>query len=179
MHQAREKLFVFFFFASSGRFELKVCGKVLCLWIFNIRVYSFLMFKILHQECLHHDNLLKMNHEFSELVLNPIWSHLPLLLRIGVFSNSTFLGCMGQVRVNSQTISIWEEQNTASIATANETILKSAILKNSFLCHICSVLWKVKGKQVIRWENTCISGDVQSHDFFITLTNLNNLDCYL
>lgn len=35
------------------------------------------MFKILHCECLHHSNLLKMNHELSELALNPVWSLMP------------------------------------------------------------------------------------------------------
>lgn len=90
------------------------------------------MFKILHQGCLHHGNLLKVNHEFSELALNPVWSHLPLRLRIRVSSSSMFLGCVGQVRVNSQTTNIWVEQNTASIATTNKTILKSVIFKNSY-----------------------------------------------
>lgn len=40
----REKLCGFFLplFACSGRFELKIHGKVLCSWIFNTKTYSFL-----------------------------------------------------------------------------------------------------------------------------------------
>lgn len=145
---SQEKSCLYFFsLAASGRFELKVCGEVLGPWIFSIKVSSFLMFKILHWECLHHNNL-KMNDELSELVLNPVWS--PPSLRTRVSSNSAVLGYMSQVRVNSQTVSIWVEQNTASIATTNETILKSVILKISFLCHICSALWNVKGGKIMR-----------------------------
>lgn len=41
----RGKLFVFFFFACSGRFELKLCGGVLYSWICSIKKHtpSFLM----------------------------------------------------------------------------------------------------------------------------------------
>lgn len=126
------------------------------------------MFKMLRQECLHHHNLLKMNHEFSELVLNPVWSCLPLCVRIRVSSSSMYLGYMGQVRVNNETISIWAEQNTASIATTNEKILKSVIKKKkSFLCCICGVLWKVKwGTRKMR-ETFISLVAFESHDLLL------------